>query len=508
MIVGSMRNWIDGHDFDTLPTTSTASRDKTLVSKVLDSWKDKTGHRVAVVHCKAGKGRSGTVACSYLIAECGWTPEQALARFTERRMRPNMGAGVSIPSQLRTIGYVDRWARAGKKYVDREVEILEIHVWGLRNGVKVEVEGYVEQGKRIKVFHTFDKSERLVVQGDPPGGNGVMDMVYDMAGYTTNPTEDTTDPSTQQEVLDDAKSADAPAGVESPRADPAESAGSPTSTKSKISKRTSTIKSRLSRNSSTRSTRSARDKPKDGPGPSKLKSPSSSSSSLNKLNTDPEPGGRAVVFKPAHPVRVPNSDVNISLERRNRAPGTVGLTMVTAVAHVWFNVFFEGNGPEQGGKPATDGVFEIDWEKMDGIKGSGQKGTKAADKIAVVWRSIVPEGEGDEVKGEVVSEPAQDEPVPGLAAADWKGGNEEDPGTQKSLGLRAKSPDSANVSQASSIKGEIIADAHKKGERVKDIVAQSTTDGTNAKGESIRDTDQKLETYAEKLPAPSGSEKD
>lgn len=139
--------------------------------------------RVVVVHCKAGKGRSGTMACSYLIAECGWKPEDALARFTERRMRPKFGAGVSIPSQLRWISYVERWAKGGKRFVDRPVEIVEIHVWGLRHGVKVEVEGYADEGKRIKVFHTFRRDERIVVEGDAPGGSGVMDFVSDIAGY-------------------------------------------------------------------------------------------------------------------------------------------------------------------------------------------------------------------------------------------------------------------------------------------------------------------------------------
>jgi protein-tyrosine phosphatase len=62
--------------------------------------KEKSG-RVVVVHYRAGKGRSGTMACLYLISECGWAPNDALARFTERRMRPGFGEGVSILSQLR-----------------------------------------------------------------------------------------------------------------------------------------------------------------------------------------------------------------------------------------------------------------------------------------------------------------------------------------------------------------------------------------------------------------------
>src|SRR5690242_21019320 len=74
------------------------------------NWLKAKEGRVVVVHCKAGKGRSGTASCSYLVSEEGWPMEKALQRFTERRMRPGMGyKGVSIPSQLRWLTYVDRW---------------------------------------------------------------------------------------------------------------------------------------------------------------------------------------------------------------------------------------------------------------------------------------------------------------------------------------------------------------------------------------------------------------
>jgi len=72
------------------------------------------GKRVIVGHCKAGKGRTGTVLCSYLMSEEGWTKDEALKRFTQRRMRPGFGSGVSIPSQLRYVGYVERWVKGGK----------------------------------------------------------------------------------------------------------------------------------------------------------------------------------------------------------------------------------------------------------------------------------------------------------------------------------------------------------------------------------------------------------
>ncbi|KMU72889.1 hypothetical protein CISG_09850 [Coccidioides immitis RMSCC 3703] len=43
----------------------------------------------------------------------------ALKQFTERRMRVGFGPGVSIPSQVRYVGYVDRWANKYNKKVRR-----------------------------------------------------------------------------------------------------------------------------------------------------------------------------------------------------------------------------------------------------------------------------------------------------------------------------------------------------------------------------------------------------
>jgi protein-tyrosine phosphatase len=145
--MASMRNWLHGDE----------EQEK--------SSSDKSNRRVAVVHCKAGKGRSGTVACSYLISQEGWSRSEALRRFTERRMRAGFGEGVSIPSQLRYVRYVDEWTnKMNKQYVERPVEIVELHVWGLRDGVKVAVDGYIEDGRQIKCFHTFIREEKVVIE--------------------------------------------------------------------------------------------------------------------------------------------------------------------------------------------------------------------------------------------------------------------------------------------------------------------------------------------------------
>lgn len=541
---------------------ATTVQESTIQTVATKDGKEEKKKRVVVVHCKAGKGRSGTVSVSFLIAERGRKPEDALARFTERRMRKGLGEGVSIPSQLRWVSYVDRWANVGgRRYVDHAVEIVEIHVWGLRNGVKLSVEGFVDEGKRIKVFHTFTRDERIIVEGNPPGGAGFIDMVYDMAGFAVadkvNPArpEDKNDEVGLQDIKDQPAPVDGGDGNENKqqhrRPKHEQRSGSApnliamrladtlalgkgssgeakivSSTKSaaavrgeaddghgsdgvkarakvlmqKVSSRTSIGSSSGNRELQSRGQRSGDQKSEpldtstaavddtaisDGEvavrkvhrhSSSRLSvqstasSPSASSSSSGSddrsKQQQEEPGGRVVIFRPHVPVRLPNSDVNIAIERRSRAPTTLGLAMVTSVAHVWFNVFFEGGGPER--RNEREGVFSIDWDAMDGIKGSTRKGTRAADRISVVWRIVdgggrpragtvegkagmIPEHEQklegaaaaavevseDEEASKEVREPPPGSPVPQMRAADWQGGDadKQDPDAGTELGL-------------------------------------------------------------------------
>ncbi|KAJ5133229.1 Protein-tyrosine phosphatase catalytic [Penicillium atrosanguineum] len=329
-IMGSMRNWL--HRLD-------------------EKEGDEPGERVAVVHCKAGKGRSGTVATGYLISQEGWKKEDALNRFTERRMRVGFGNGVSIPSQMRYVGYIDRWTNElGKEYVERPVEILEVHIWGLREGVKVAVQGFAEQGKKIKGIHLFHRSERTVVaEGSPVKKLG----------------------NSSKEKLDHS------AVQSSATWSPAQSEDSTT--------------------------------------------PSASVSDLTRRSTvSPARNLSAVMFRPAKPLIVPGSDVNIDFERRSKAAYT-GFAMVTSVAHVWFNAYFEG------GKDHDSGIFEIEWDAMDGLKGSARKGTRAFERVKVVWRyplspsdSQKKEDEANVTAGKPINEPKPGEPIPESDPADWR----------------------------------------------------------------------------------------
>lgn len=488
MIMASMRNWLHGED---APGGTSAGKDQGKGAQPLSSnppignvAKDSTTEpikternkdRVVVVHCKAGKGRSGTASCSYLIAEEGWKAEDALTQFTQRRMRPQFGAGVSIPSQLRWVDYVDRWTKGGKKYTDRPIEIVEIHVWGLRNGVKMEVECFVDEGKTIETVHTFSKEERMVVEAGAPEGGGLTEIMWDLAGYSSPKDKDKESESSSNGESKKKGSLDSPSSLRP--ADPSmeqllrrKSAKliekvSPPGSHSKIDK----FRAKINSNE---------------------QAPSPTMSSPSEVRTEApdetEPGGKAVIMKPTTPIRIAHSDVNISVERRNRTSKSMGLTMVTAVAHVWFNVFFEGDGPEKEGKADRNGVFEIEWDAMDGIRGSSRKGTRAFDRMSVVWRVA---DSGEARAEEEVIEPKEGEPVPQTKAADWKGADvAKPPDAEKDLGLRMQSPLSANVSRASSIRSaEGTVDEQGQGQGPK---RDESREGLKRSGPSGEDLDE------------------
>ncbi|KAK6336829.1 Telomerase protein component 1 [Orbilia javanica] len=281
---------------------------------------------VAVVHCKAGKGRTGTVTCSYLISEEGWSKEDALERFTKKRMRPQFGAGVSIPSQLRYVDYVSRWvSEFSKIYVERSVEITEVHIWGLRDNVKIAILGYVDEGKTIKNFHSFTKDEKVLVDADA------------------------------------------------------------------------------------------------------------------------EKNSQTVIYKPKSRVVLPTNDVCIDLEKRTKA--AAGWTFVSALAHCWWNCYFEG-----GGASTDSGVFTQEWEKMDGLKGTLKKGIRIFDKIQIVWK--VAEGQ----ESHTIGEPGPGEPVEGThKATEICGESQIDPLSGRDLGLRPANIDDDTSTSASSSAGLLAA---------------------------------------------------
>jgi len=88
----------DDHNVPTLEQMYDFCRD-------MFKWLEESPVHVSAVHCKAGKGRTGTMICAYLIYKYRdkFTPSQALDFYAARRTTNRKG--VTIPSQIRFIEY-------------------------------------------------------------------------------------------------------------------------------------------------------------------------------------------------------------------------------------------------------------------------------------------------------------------------------------------------------------------------------------------------------------------
>lgn len=72
----------------------------------IDRWIRSDPKNVAIVHCLAGRGRTGTAICAYLCYS-GYFASMAKALQYYANVRSNKGKGVTQPSQLRYCKYVD-----------------------------------------------------------------------------------------------------------------------------------------------------------------------------------------------------------------------------------------------------------------------------------------------------------------------------------------------------------------------------------------------------------------
>lgn len=408
-LVASMRNWL-------------------LDESIPDEERNK---RVAVIHCKAGKGRTGTMLVSYLMSEEGWGRTRALRQFTKTRMRSGFGKGVTIASQKRYVKYVEKWVKDfGKVYVERPVEILGVRVWGLKDGVQVTIDGFVEQGKKIERVHRFTKDETQRIQ--PGSEDDKFEKVP--SKQKRRSTAPQANEAQDNELHGNSMSKRASTAPSPSRASTSQSFVSVTHTSNladafsslnpfQSSSRTSTSQSCSSSSSSSDDEGSTSSSPsdydndgdsdEDSNKPKKPKLKPRNERIQKELRKEREKKLRpahisrpirrtqpAYILCPSERIILPTSDVNISMERRVSA---AGFTMATSIAHCWFNAYFEG------GRENDEGIFGVRWDQMDGIKGTNGRGVKACQGVEIIWRYVTGRKEEEDAIPEEYNEEGMSE---------------------------------------------------------------------------------------------------
>ncbi|GJJ79031.1 phosphatidylinositol-3,4,5-trisphosphate 3-phosphatase and dual-specificity protein phosphatase PTEN [Entomortierella parvispora] len=88
----------------------------------VSDWLHTVEGNVVAIHCKAGKGRTGVMICSFLV-HCGSTAEDAIKLYGEKRTHD--GCGVTIPSQLRYIRYYEQFLES--RTLNYDPRLLALH---------------------------------------------------------------------------------------------------------------------------------------------------------------------------------------------------------------------------------------------------------------------------------------------------------------------------------------------------------------------------------------------
>lgn len=132
----------------------------------VDKWLDEHEQNVAVVHCKAGKGRTGLMICAYLLHRREYTTaDDVLGHYGSVRTQDQKG--VTIPSQRRYVDYYAAMMSDNLQYNPVKMYLTSIVIDPMPQVASLgQHEGYIQFEVRQTSVRPFQSDVYLVKRTD------------------------------------------------------------------------------------------------------------------------------------------------------------------------------------------------------------------------------------------------------------------------------------------------------------------------------------------------------
>ncbi|EDL32898.1 transmembrane phosphatase with tensin homology [Mus musculus] len=177
------RIMIDDHNVPTL-------EEMLLFSKEVNNWMAQDPENVVAIHCKGGKGRTGTMVCACLIAsEIVLNAKESLYFFGERRTDKSNSSkfqGIETPSQNRYVKYFEKLKinyqltlPPKKVLVIKRLVVYSIHGVGKGDGSDLEVQIIMWQ----ETVFSFCNSRNCMIFHDPETDRAIINVFHCPALY-------------------------------------------------------------------------------------------------------------------------------------------------------------------------------------------------------------------------------------------------------------------------------------------------------------------------------------
>jgi len=132
----------------------------------VDRWLDEHESNVAVVHCKAGKGRTGLMICAYLLHSGRYSTADDVLQFYGS-VRTQDHKGVTIPSQRRYVDYYAAMMYEKLQYNPVKMYLTSIVIDPLPQLASLgQLEGYIQFEVRQTSVRPFTSDVYLVKRTD------------------------------------------------------------------------------------------------------------------------------------------------------------------------------------------------------------------------------------------------------------------------------------------------------------------------------------------------------